>query len=569
MNLANFEEQISSVILDRGRDYFESGYVTGLQQLSTGEWVAEIEGNYGNYNVEINLDDNGNIGDYSCNCPFDGPVCKHVAAVLLSIREEQKSAKLMTKAKKNSSEWEHIIANTPEKELRSFLLGFAKKNRELQDELVINLSTSPKKLDIPKYRKMIAHTFDATAGRHGFIEFCDAFAAMRPVYSLLEKADEQIQKGNLHEAFSIAAAVAPECLDALECMDDSNGQCGGAVTMAFETIDKILDVCNDEHLSNVIYDWLLEQVQNPDYDSYGCADELEPIFFGRADNPVRIEKAFQFLDKQLSALEKSNDWSSQYQQTKYLKYKIEFLEKEGKQDEADQIINSNLHLSDFMKMKIEQALSRNDYQAAIQYINDGIAQAEKDNHLGIVHQFKDQLLEIYQKQKDQKNIRKISRELFDENRNSINYYRIYKQTFEAVEWPDNCEEIIRKITKNRVKTIWGFGLQSDLADIFIEEQMWDRLFNEVKQANQIEITDKYSQHLKNDYPGELIILYRSSILKYAENTGRNIYEEIVRYLKRMAKLKGGGTVAKELMLELLEIYKKRPAMKDEFKKLNW
>jgi hypothetical protein len=37
----------------------------------------------------------------------------------------------------------------------------------------------------------------------------------------------------------------------------------------------------------------------------------------------------------------------------------------------------------------------------------------------------------------------------------------------------------------------------------------------------------------------------------------------------MAKLKGGLTAAKALKESLLEKYKNRPAMKEEFKILNW
>jgi len=569
MNLANFENQISSEIFDRGCDYFENGYVGNLQQLSSGKWEAEVEGNYGDYTVEIGLDNNGNIEDYSCNCPFDGPVCKHVVAVLLAIRKEQKSARSKPNAKKDPPEWKSIIESIPEKELRSFLLGYAKNHRELQDELAINLSASPKKIDIPKYRKMIAHTFAAMEGRHGFIEYRDTYAAMHPVYNLLGKAAEYLAKGNLYEAFSIAAAVAPECLDAIESMDDSDGECGGAINEAFGTVDKILNACNDVHLADAIYDWLLEQVQNRDYDNYGCADELEPIFFNWTNNQSRLEKAYQFIEKQLAALEKSNDWSSRYRLTKYLTYKMELLNKEGKQAEADRIIEDNIHLSDFRKMKIEQALNQNDYQAAILHIHEGIMQAEKDNSPGIVHQFKDQLLDIYKKQKDMENIRRLSKELFLNNRNSINYYQTYKETFNAAEWVGKCEEIISELQKDKKKSHWGPIFLSELPAIYIEESMWDRLFEEVAQDKSINMIDKYSKYLAPHYSNELILLYRDTILKYAENTGRNIYSEIVGYLKNMANLQGGKDKAKELVKQLLETYKNRPAMKEEFRKLNW
>ena len=99
--------------------------------------------------------------------------------------------------------------------------------------------------------------------------------------------------------------------------------------------------------------------------------------------------------------------------------------------------------------------------------------------------------------------------------------------------------------------------------------MWDRLFEEVAQDKSINMIDKYSKYLAPYYSNELILLYRDAILKHAENTGRNIYSEIVRHLNNMANLQGGKDKAKELVKQLLETYKNRPAMKEEFRKLNW
>ncbi len=568
MNINDLQRNISSKIYQRGEEYFKEGCVTDLQDIGNGEWTAEVEGNYDDYTVKIKLDKNNNVKEWYCNCPYDGIICKHVVAVMLAINEQIELPKPKT-GKKTKAEWANIIEDTSEKELRHFLLDYAKKNKTFQDELVINLSKSSNEVNIAKYQNIIVHTFNAVSDRHGFIEYRDTYRAMRPVYDLLEKANEYLADGNFHEAFSIAAAAAPECIEVIQNMDDSNGECGGAIYEAFNTIDKILDSCDNTQLCNTIFDWLYEQVNNKDYDDYGCGDKLEPTFFYWANTPERLKKAYQFIDEQLIRCNDSDSWSSQYNQTKYLKYKTELLINEGKENEAEQLINSCLHLSEFRKIKIDQALKKSDYNSAITHIQAGIIQAEKDKHPGIVHQFKDQLLDIYKKQKDSKNIRELSKELFLENQSSIEYYRTYKKTFNTKEWSDKCEEIIKKITKKQPKNMWGYWFQSDLAAVFIEEKMWDRLLKDVQQANRIEITDRYSQYLKNDYPEELIILYKNSILKYAENTGRNIYVDIVRYLKTMAKLKGGKEEAKSLMNTLLEQYKNRPAMKDEFKKLKW
>lgn len=569
MDINDFSKSIPSRIYERGEKYYENGYVSNIQNLGDGKWSADVEGNYDDYSVEIEFDNNKIIKSWQCNCPYEGAICKHVVAVLLTIKDEVASVNITKNGKQKQPEWMDIVNNTSEKELRDFVFEYAQKHRDFQDALIIHLAKTTKEIHIEKYQNIIAHIFDEASDGSGFIFYRDAYAAMRPVYDLLEKADDYLTIGSFCEAFSIAAAVVPECIQAIQNMDDSNGECGGAIYDAFNVVDKILHDCNDSQLSETIFNWIHKQINNRDYDDYGCGDQLEPIFFHWANTPERQKLAHDFIENQIHKSENDDSWSAQYKLTKYLKYKTELLVKEGNKDKAESLINSHLHLSEFRKMKIEQALDQNDFQSAIKHLQAGIKQAGKDSHQGIVHQFKDQLLDIYKQQKNQKNIRKISKELFYENRNSIDYYRIYKGTFPSEDWEKEREILIRSVLKKQTKSLLGYRFQTDLASIYIEEKMWDRLFENVKQANRIEITEQYSIYLKNDYPEELIIMYRNGILKHARNTGRNIYVDIIGYLKNMAKLNGGKVEAKQLMIELLETYKNRPAMKDEFRKLNW
>lgn len=591
MNITNFKKQISSEIYLRGKDYYENGNVTDLNNLDNGHWIAEVEGNYDDYNVDINLDDHGNVKNYSCDCPYEGIICKHVVAVLLEIEENidmlklvsfdnpdtlmeklhenVKASKSMNKPNETIPEWQTILNDVSDNELRDFVLNYAKHNQEFQNELVIVLSKAQKEINTEKYQKIIAHNFNKMSDRYGYIEYGDVDSAMETVDGLLEKAEDYLSEKYLHEAFSIVSAISIECINAIQIMDDSSGQCGGAIGISFDYVNRILENCTDERLNNEIFDWLYVQMQNCDYANYGCSDELETIFFDWSNNPSRLEKAYLFIDQKIKIDDKEKNWRNDYQLLKFLKYKIELLSKEGKKDEVEKIINENLHLSDFRQIKINEALAQNDYKSAIEHINKGILQAEKENHPGTSNNFKTQLLKIYTQQNDIKNIRKMAKELYFDGRYPIEYYRIFKNTFLPNEWENEREKIIFHFTSKQKNYNWGYNFQSNLADVYIEEQMWIQLLNEVKQANQINITEQYSIYLKNNYSNELMILYNNNILKYAENTGRNLYANIVHFLKNMAKLEGGKQEAKDLMHKLLEMYRNRPAMKDEFRSLNW
>ncbi|MBU0488943.1 MAG: SWIM zinc finger family protein [Bacteroidetes bacterium] len=567
MNLNDFKSLIPPAIFERGNDYFTNGNITDLQQLRSGEWIASVEGNYDDYSVVVNLDKNNNIDNYQCNCPFDRAICKHVTAVLLAIKKEQAAP---TPSKRNNPpEWECVIMNTPEKELRDFLLNFAKKDRDFQHDLVVHLSASSKKINPEKYKAIVSRIFNEAGGRNGFIDYRNMFSTMRKINDLLSRAQEHISKGNLHEAFSIVSAVAPECIIAIEDMDDSNGECGGAINDSFDISSEILCACKDVELSNTIFDWLFVQIQNPAYSDYGCNEALDAVFWDWVNTPTRIAIAYQFIDEQLGRVKTETGWCSRYKATKYLKYKIQLLSSEGRLDEVNKIIEDNLHLNEFREMRIDEALSRNDIDGAIQHIHEGIAQAKNDNHPGIVHQLKNKLLDLYKSQNDSKNTRLLSKELFLENKNSITYYKVYKGTFSDDEWVGSCAEMIDELQKTAKGNYWGTKFQSELAAIYIEESMWNKLFGMVKQANNIELVERYSKYLVPHFSDELVILYRDAVFQYAGNTGRNIYISLVRYLKNMAELPGGKSVAKNLMLEILEKYKSRPAMKDEFKQLGW
>jgi uncharacterized Zn finger protein len=74
-------------IFERGQEYYSYGYVQNLRV--TDDCIhANIEGNFGQYTIEIELSDGRFIS--RCDCPFGGPGCKHVVAVLLAYMYESK-----------------------------------------------------------------------------------------------------------------------------------------------------------------------------------------------------------------------------------------------------------------------------------------------------------------------------------------------------------------------------------------------------------------------------------------------------------------------------------------------
>ncbi|CAI8755966.1 MULTISPECIES: SWIM zinc finger family protein [Bacillus] len=79
--VTEMKKWISRHIIDRGYEYYEEGHVEDIE-IHNGKVFAFVTGNYGNYEVIIDLVD---FMGSSCECPYEKH-CKHMAAVVYAIQ---------------------------------------------------------------------------------------------------------------------------------------------------------------------------------------------------------------------------------------------------------------------------------------------------------------------------------------------------------------------------------------------------------------------------------------------------------------------------------------------------
>ena len=76
----------STVIFKRGVRLYEHGsFVLKQADMDEGKFVYEMDGNYGDYTIEIHVDND--TLETSCDCPYPGRGCKHAVAALLNTRD--------------------------------------------------------------------------------------------------------------------------------------------------------------------------------------------------------------------------------------------------------------------------------------------------------------------------------------------------------------------------------------------------------------------------------------------------------------------------------------------------
>lgn len=555
--LPSYEHLFTKQSLNRAYEYVD--FVENIH-LSQNSISCKVEGSYP-YKVKIAWDEN-DYTELSCTCPYDyGGYCKHIAAVLMYLEEELPEMPVTPK-KQQKPEWRKIIEKLSKDELQALIIEYASDDENLINTILVKYAASTNKVDIQKYKKIVDNIFNAVSGDFGFIHYQDVYGVSHLISNLLDKAKSGREKRNFQESFSISAAIAEVCIDYIQSLDDSSGWIGGLIYEAFENVGYVFRECKDEKLQNLIFEWLGQQMKNADYSDYGCDEGLASIYYELGGREPHAEAVFQFIEEQLNKYRNGTDWISKYRYGNLLEQKLTLLIKRGKEHEAQALIEDNLHLSDIRKIKVNQLIEQKDFSKAIAFIKEGIKISEQENLAGVTRDWNNLLLEIYQEQNLQEELRGLSRSMFLHHSDEIKYYRIFKKTVEKAEWSAERNYIIEELKKRTKTNFRHYYFPYDLVNVFIEEKMWPELFSEVKNANDISVTSRYAKYLQKDFSPELIEIYKDSITRYAQATGRNIYEDVKKYLTEMSKLENGLAKTKALKEELLATYKNRPAMKE-------
>lgn len=89
MNLSDFSRYIDPAVVHRGKEYASEGRVISLKSIADEKYTAVVRG-YEDYEVYVRLDNENNIMESECDCPYDfGPVCKHQVAVFLELKNRE------------------------------------------------------------------------------------------------------------------------------------------------------------------------------------------------------------------------------------------------------------------------------------------------------------------------------------------------------------------------------------------------------------------------------------------------------------------------------------------------
>lgn len=576
MELTSFENHIGNTILQRGKAYYEDGHVESFEEVKNGTWIATVIGSE-DYFVEIEFSKRGTVKDCQCDCPYDGDLCKHIVAVLYAIRDEQtiklnEKQKTSTKRKTKLS-FQELLNKISTDELKTFIVQYGKKSNSFKSDFELYFAEKDENFDIEKQvRDQIRKTI-RTYSKHQFIDYGSTGKLARELDKMLMQGQYYLSKKNLLDASTLSMVYIQEVMPTITYADDSNGYLGDAIDSGITLLTDIA-VQAPTVLKEKIAAYLNKELQQELYFDYGnFGEDMTDLYAQLCLDISKIDDFLQFADV---AIDKARLDRYDYRSSFFTQLKASILKKANRTDEAQQLMEQQIHLPKVRKILVEKAIEDKRLEEAKKLLAEGIRLAEEAQHPGTVRDWEETLLRIAETEKDITMVRFFSEKFaFGRSFNS-SYYQQWKNTYNSEERADVVKNKIDAISARAAREAKGspwrkedHWLLYELGPIYVEEQMFDRLLDLVKRQNNLDTILNYHEYLCNLYPDELMKLYEPLLDKHAESSNdRNAYRRFFTVvLSLYHDIPSGREMLKAQMLRWKMIYRHRPAMMDELNKI--
>lgn len=556
--LNEFEQLIDERILKRGLAYFKGGAVSDFSEISKGVYEAIVFGTE-QYMVQLEIKNNIII-EHDCDCPYDmGSVCKHVVAVLFYLQQdvlELYQFNTLNQKKKKTKSVNHQVKDLlkvlSHNELIEFVEENCKKDKKFRNYFLASFGHLSQNQSKEFYQKQIHSILKTAAGRNGWIGWSEMKYVVNTIQPFLENAEKYLEKQNFENVFFLSTALLEEMTEAIQYVDDSNGDLGYFIESAMELLLKLANEKISKTLNIEMFQYCISTFKKQLFEGWDWHLEILHISIQLIDNESDADIIIKCLDTVKEGYERERAQS----------YKLDLLRRYKDPKEVEKFISNHISNSRIRKQEIEKAFKNKNFDRAKMLSKDGIKCDEKTKP-GLAIDWYDWLLKIALAQNNTDKIIEYARyRLINNFRETQDYYQILKNNIAPEKWQPFLERIIEEYSP---KSNWTYT--ELIRKIYIKEEWWDKLYLMLKQNLTLENIEENEQYLIKDYSIELIEMYSKKTSNYIESfTGRNHYQTACRYLNRMKKL-GGNKQVNDLIDLFRKQYPQRKALMDELSRL--
>lgn len=558
MTIQNFDKFVDKTLVKQGKETFEKGKVSSLEELEDGLWVASVEGAT-TYEVEILLYKN-TIRETSCSCEHKKKgVCSHMVAAFFAIeaKKQQEATKGKQGVKGKKDNLKTLLEKISRTELEEFIKIYITKNKVFKSDFELYFIDKNENND---FEKKIAEIIEQSIKpRYRGGEPQNLPDLNKEIKKHLKTINTYIGNSNYRDAFIFAKCLFVKLH---EIIVKSSYLINTFINNTNKVLDIIIFLAEDERvplsLKEVLFPFILEQiVKNAElYEDY--YDNKLPQTGRKLSITLQKEEDYlQAIDK---VLDKNKILGSI--RRFYTIEKIKLLSQLGKQKEVDKVIGKNIAHPFFRRMKVDMLIERKDYKAAKTCLKEGITELkQRFGTENIVREWEELLLQIAKEEGDFDTMQEYYKKFAFYGDGDSQYYDHWRSTYTAEEWEKVIGEEIKKqetYYKEQKKRLSAYrnvaAISPILFLIYQKEDMHEALWEKVKSTD-IPTTLHYLNYLKKYYAIEIMDKLCKEVIDFAENANYRIeYERIASYIRKMLD---DASEEKEKIIKLVEKLKQR------------
>ena len=544
----NFEGHFSRKVLNKGWQYYDNCFVDDIS-VDQDIYSAIVHGS-ADYDVSVNIHKE-NFLNGKCNCPYalEGHNCKHMAALLYAITDENKVNEI-DNTKDNSFSLLDIIESIDSDKLNEFLYDVLMGNDEMYNDFRIEFSQYFPKMSKREYKDMIDMDIESCCDRYGFIDYKASYRYEDLMGKYNEEARGLLDKEDFVTAYTISTTLL-ESMIGLE-IDDSNGVTSNISQQAIDILCDIVDNAEDETLLSELFIYLKNEILT-DRLYNNISVDLSEILDHYMDRVLFLEE----MEDTLNEVLKNNKVEDRlYHYGKYIDYLSKLYSCTGRDNKILILLEEFSFDKGFCLTYIDELIKKDQVAKAIEVLKNKIMENERNSDN---KDYASKLADIYRDKSMKQEYKNILFDLFLlYSGYDIEVYKKIKELYSVDQWDKEKDNLISIVKKEKLK-----GEQ--LNKIYFEEKMFDDLFDNVKNGN-IRTILTYEQYLLPKYNEQLQEIYKNDLLeRAATQTGRVRYSAIADEINHLINMDDSFELVSSLLKEIEQKYfKKKRAMEDEF-----
>lgn len=552
MNIHDFKRYIDKTILDKGYGYYIDGNVTKASKQSENTFLFHVEGS-DDYEVLVEMADDGEILFSKCDCPYDfGPVCKHEVAAYFRLSKMLNEDVEDIKGNDGQSDLHMVLKGLSKEELTDIIVDITNQDPALENALLVKFSKGDNQQDLDGCRRLIDSIIRKYTGIEGFIRYRLTRGFVTEMEEVAEKA-RQVEDTLL--ALEIAFLLFEEAIGAFQYADDSDGDIGSLVDETLELIEEIVFGVDDtDPLQSEIFEVLLGQVENGVLDGWSdykidllsiCCELVDDITLRKR----LIDKIESMLD------ERSSDRYSHYEIESMLQLLLELTKKYGTQEEAEEFIYEHLQYTAFREQLLNKLLLEKNDHKVIELAQEG----EAKDHLypGLISKWKTFRYLAYKNLSLREQQYMLAKEFLFQG--DFPYYEDLKELTS-----ENKKDFYRHL-KQELKSAKSWQARSVFLKLIDEENDLEELLLFVR--SNPKYIEEYAHKLIEHDKAKVDEVYKEYILDAASSSSnRKAYQKVCQKLIKYKRIAGKPKQV-ELIDELMDLYRRRPAFLSELGKI--